>query len=271
MDKNRITELAQRALKTGRYMYTDFMGQGDLASFLDYADKLGVPYMIFGGYPEAERGIIVFGDEELCGYAEIPPVKILVIKPRGAKFADKLTHRDYLGALMNLGITREMLGDIVICQTDDYPAGSPSAKTKDKNSGDVNGKSHGEAYVFVAEHMADYIVDSLMNVKHTAVDVAIVEEFPEGLGAVKEEKQLVISSNRLDAIIARVFGMSREAAAELVSDGRIFINGRSVLKKEKSLAEGDRVSVRGFGKFIFASENGKTKKDRLMITVEIYR
>jgi RNA-binding protein YlmH len=146
-----------------------------------------------------------------------------------------------------------MLGDIVIDQGTDKASKA------------------GDAYVFVAEHMADYIVDNLMNVKHTAVDVAIVEELPEGLGAVKEEKQLVISSNRLDAIIARVFGMSREAAAELISDGRIFINGRSFLKKEKSLTEGDRVSVRGYGKFIFVSENGKTKKDRLMITVEIYR
>ncbi|MBR1675033.1 MAG: hypothetical protein IJ703_08755 [Eubacterium sp.] len=253
MDKNRITELAQRALKSGRYMYTDFMGQGDLASFLDYADKLGVPYSIFGGYPEAERGIVIFGDEELCGYAEIPPVKALMIKARGTKFAEALTHRDYLGALMNLGITREMLGDIVIDQ-----------------GGDKASKA-GAAYVFVAEHMADYIVDSLMNIKHTAVDVSVVEELPEGLGATKEEKQLVVSSNRLDAIIARVFGMSREAAAELISDGRIFINGRTVTKKEKSLSEGDRVSVRGFGKFVFSLENGKTKKDRLMITVEIYR
>ena len=65
--------------------------------------------------------------------------------------------------------------------------------------------------------------------------------------------------------------MSREVATELISDGRVFISGRTAAKKEKSLVEGDRVSVRGYGKFVFISENGKTKKDRLSITVEIYK
>ena len=248
MDKNRITELAERSLRSGRYTYTDFMGQGDLASFLDYADKLGVPYRIYGGYPDAERGIVIFGDEELSGYNEEPPVKLLMIKPRAVKFADKLTHRDFLGALMNLGITREMLGDIV-----------------------VSSEKFEAAYVFVAEHMAEYIIENLLSVKHTSVDVSVIDELPEDAHAVREEKQLVISSNRLDAVIARVFGMSREVATELISDGRVFISGRTAAKKEKSLVEGDRVSVRGYGKFVFISENGKTKKDRLSITVEIYK
>ena len=153
MDKNRITELAQRALKTGRYMYTDFMGQGDLASFLDYADKLGVPYMIFGGYPEAERGIIVFGDEELCGYAEIPPVKALLIKARGNKFAEALTHRDYLGALMNLGITREMLGDIVISMDKVYEQAQLYGHSPERELGFLT--AHSMLHLMGYDHMEE--------------------------------------------------------------------------------------------------------------------
>lgn len=243
MDRKRIEELAKRAERTGTYTYTDFMGQGDLASFLDYAQSINVPYRIYGGYDEAERGMIIFGNEEMCSYTEDPPIKLIKILPRGAKYAEKLTHRDYLGALINLGITREMLGDILIKEN---------------------------AYVFVLEHMAEFICDNLFKVKHTAVDVQEISEIEENLVIEKEERQVVISSNRLDAVIARIFNMSRESAAEMINEGRIFINGRTATKKEKSLTEGDRVSVRGHGKFIFVRENGKTKKDRLAITVEIY-
>ncbi|MCR5148447.1 MAG: hypothetical protein K6C35_05710 [Eubacterium sp.] len=244
MDRKRIEELAFKAVRSGNYTYTDFMGQGDLASFLDYADTLGVPYTVCGGYPESERAVICFGSVEMCGYSEDPPIRLVEIRSRGKKFAEELTHRDYLGALMNLGITREMLGDIII--------------------------SDNIAYVFVAEHMAGYITDSLMNVKHTAVDCCLTEELPEGLGSKKEERQLIVSSNRLDSIIARVFNLSREQAGDCIREGRVFVNGRTAVKKEKSLAEGDRVSVRGKGKFIFSTENGKTKKDRLSITILLY-
>ena len=87
------------------------------------------------------------------------------------------------------------------------------------------------------------------------MDVQEISEIEENLVIEKEERQVVISSNRLDAVIARIFNMSRESAAEIINEGRIFINGRTATKKEKSLTEGDRVSVRGHGKFIFVREN----------------
>lgn len=260
MDRNRIEELAARALKTGRYLYTDFMGQGEFASFLDYADDLKAAWRIEGGYEEAERGIICFGDELLTGYTEDAPIRLISIKPRGGKFAEKLTHRDYLGALMSLGITREMLGDIIV--TDGDGADGKSASAKQEGTA---------AYVFAIDHMADYIIENLLSIKHTAVDVASVDKLPEGIGTTKEEMRITVSSNRLDAVVASVFKLSREIASGLVNEGKVFINGRTAVKKEKSLLSGDRVSVRGYGKFCFGEENGVTKKGRCSMTVFIYK
>ena len=102
-----------------------------------------VPYQLGGGYQDAERVMLRFGGEELMGYEEEFPISCLKVSPVSAKFADVLTHRDYLGALMNLGIERDRLGDILI-------AGN-------------------EAFIFCTSSMADFITENLVKVKHTSV------------------------------------------------------------------------------------------------------
>ncbi len=109
--------------------------QSELASL-----NLPCDYATFGGYDGAERAVAAFGNG--CQYAEFP-VKIIKAEPLSQKFADKLSHRDFLGSLMGLGIKRNVLGDIVIKE----------------NTG----------YIFCLDSIADYIVQNLDKVRHTGV------------------------------------------------------------------------------------------------------
>ena len=104
----------------------------------------------FGGNESCERQIVQFGDKEILGYEGIYPISLIKIEPLTPKFAEELGHRDYLGALMNLGIQRELLGDIFI---------------KEK-----------EAYVYCLSHISDFISDNLKSVRHTHVKVTIYND-----------------------------------------------------------------------------------------------
>lgn len=144
--ENRFKELADRSYNKGQFTFTRFLSLAELSAFkyeesnLKYASPV-----IYGGYEEAERVLIRFGNKDELGYEEQFPIDILEITPLAEKFADDLTHRDFLGALMSLGIERELLGDII-----------------------VRGK---KAYLFCLESISDYIIENLMSVKHTSVSV----------------------------------------------------------------------------------------------------
>ena len=109
--RNRFSELAERAYARGRYEFTDFLSLAEV-QYLYSAEKelayAGVA--LWGGYEGAERQIAGFGN---CAYEAAFPVCCLKITPTNAKFAEEFTHRDYLGALVNLGLERSTLGDIL--------------------------------------------------------------------------------------------------------------------------------------------------------------
>ena len=243
--ENRITELAERAYKENRFVFTDFLDMSQLSSF--YAMEQELRYAgtsVFGGTDNSERCMIRFGSPETCGYEEDFPIDILHISPVQKKFSDALTHRDFLGSVIGLGIDRTKLGDILV--------------------------NENEAYFFVASSIADYIIDSLTKVKHTNVTVERCLSLPEELAPKYSEESVVVSSNRLDAIISRVYNVSREQATRYISEGRVFVCGREIQSYSKSLKEGDTVSVRGKGKFIFESEEGITRKNKMYIRIKRY-
>lgn len=243
---NRLKELAERSFNGNRYTYTNFLTEAEVSEFfkikkdLDYAKP-----MLFGGNDYCERKLIRFGDPEAFGYEEPLPIAALKISPLMDKFSDDLTHRDFLGALMNLGIEREMLGDIFV----------------DSN----------KAILYCVESMAEYITENLTRVKHTSVMVKPYEEefsLPEGA---TEEIRIQVSSERLDAIIARVYRLSRDASCRLFMEQKVFVNSRQVMAADFKAKVDDRVSVRGFGRFEIAGEAGVSKKGKINLCVRVYR
>ncbi|MDR1689037.1 MAG: hypothetical protein LBS21_10560 [Clostridiales bacterium] len=197
---------------------------------------------IFGGAGNCERQMICFSpqpDDETDLAFPISALEITYNK----KFSKKLTHRDFLGSILALGIERKKVGDITVFD--------------------------GGALVYTASDMADYIIYNLERVGNTPVSVKIAnsettfsEEGQEG-----HEIRKTVSSLRIDAVISACFKLSRADAAALVQAERVFVNWKLAAKASKLAEEGETITVRGFGRIAIKEIVGKSKKDKLVINV----
>ena len=238
--KKRLSELSYRAFERGYTTFSEFLNIDEISTLKSL--KLPCSAVLFGGYEGAERCVAGFG-ESIDNYDF--PICCLKIEPVQQKFADKLNHRDFLGSLMNLGINRNTLGDIIVIN----------------NIG----------YLFCLESISEYITQNLKKVKHTTINCEALTDSIDFLIPEPEEKEIIVSSLRADAVISSVFKLSRNEAASLFAGERIFINSKAVLKDSVLLKDNDIVSVRGKGKFIFSQKLRETKKGRIIVTVKVYK
>lgn len=224
-----------------------------LDEFYGHYVSEGVQYKLFGGYSEAERKIICFLPEQnnISVCEQDFPIRCVRIAPANRRFCDMLNHRDYLGTIMNLGITRDQIGDILV-------------KKEEQGTNQVC-----VGYIFCKKDKADLLL-GINRIKHTTVVAGTVEldeiewttEFKEITGSV--------SSFRLDAIVALAARLSRSKVLELVQNGKVFLNGRCCTENAKKLNEGDIFTIRGYGKFLFYKANSISRKGRYQITVKQY-
>lgn len=241
--KNRLEELARRSRNKGIWVYSDFLTTAEQSVL--FSMRLPYPFFLDGGYAGAERRVACFGSEEDCGYEAVPDFVCIKIEPVAQKFADGLTHRDFFGSVMALGLRREVLGDIIVYE----------------NCG----------YLFCKEEISGYICENLTSVKRTTVTCSEVSSPPETSVAPPDISEIVVASQRLDALICGVYGFSRSNAKELIEQGRVSVNSVAVFRADTTLGEHDTVSVRGSGRFIFEGILRHTKKDRLRAAVRIYK
>lgn len=243
--KKRLLELGRKSYNSGIFTFTDFLGLAEQAAFAEIKRELGpVPYSVFGGAEGAERVMIRFGSEEELGYSLPYPISVIKAEPVSQKYADRLTHRDFLGALLNLGIERHTLGDIVIID----------------NVG----------YIFALESIAPYIADSLGRVKRTDVKTEIISELPDGELYRTERKTVQISGERLDAVIAKLFSLSREDGQNLFRRGLVFADGRQIDSPSYTPKENEKISVRGYGRFIYIGKTSLSRKGKLNVALDLY-
>lgn len=243
--QKRLKELANQSYRNNQYTFSDFLTPGELDLFFQIKNEIGqIPYTIFGGVEGCERQMIRFGSEEELGYEEPFPICCIEIAPAMLKFADALSHRDFLGALMHLGIERSTLGDIQV---------------KEKT-----------AYLFCLDTMADYIIENLDKVKHTVVRCRVLPEAPDFLAPELKVEKLITSSLRVDGIISKLYHLSRSQSLLLFREKKVFVNGRCMENNSGTLKEGDIVSVRGEGKFVYQGLEHETKKGNLSICVARY-
>ncbi len=229
-----------------KYAEPRFSGFLDGAEQVTIADEVLFPYgygvMFCGGFPDAEKKIMgVFPEWQEPNSDDFP---IECIKIAGG-FTRKLTHRDYLGTIMSLGLTPQKLGDIIV--------------------GD------GFAHVFVHRDMKDFIKDNLHKIGNQGVTV---EEVPI-TDAIMVERQYrtfgtVCASPRLDAVVSAATNTSRSVAAGLIGSGKVKLNHRQMESASQPVKEGDLLSVRGYGRFLVHSFDGETRKQRLHITLKQY-
>ena len=243
--KKRLKELHDKADQGGYYTFTDFLGLAEQSVLAELMPRLYHKAVdTFGGAVGAERVMARFGSPDEIGYEIGYPIKCVAVEPLSQKFADKLTHRDFLGALLNLGIERSTLGDIVIRE----------------NIG----------YVFAEERMAEFITGELVRVKRTDVKSQIIDTLPEGELYKTETKRIQVQSERLDAVVAKVFSLSREDAQTLVKRSLVFVNGKETTSSSYTPKTGDKISVRGHGRFVYMGFDSTSRKGKLNAMVEVY-
>lgn len=243
--KRRALELAKKSHGSGIFLFTDFLGLADQSAISEiYRELNAYRYTKFGGAEGAERIMIRFGDPEELGY-ELPfPIVTLLISPVSPKFAERLNHRDFLGALMNLGIERSKLGDIVL--------------------------RDGEAYLFAREEIAEYIKESLTRVRHTDVRVSLAECIPDGEFYRTEPRRIVLNGERVDAVIAKVYNLSRDEAQRLFAGRLVFINGKEISSPSHTPKANDIISVRGYGRMKYIGQESVTKKGKAGVRVDVF-
>lgn len=242
--EKRVQELANMAYNRDIVTFTDFLNLNELHMVNSSSNRNpGIHLDSFGGYDFAERQIVAFIPDALS-YDWEYPIQCIRILNKGAKFQTSLTHRDYLGALIHLGIERSVLGDILV--------------QKDG------------AYVFCQEHMVDFIIENLCRIRHTNVLAEVVKK-PEELPALEFQTTTgSVASLRLDSILALAFHASRSSLVQNIESGNVFVNGKMITSNGYQLKEGDIISLRGKGKFQFMESGGQSKKGRLFVKINRY-
>lgn len=240
----RFHDLADAAYHRGIATFSDFLTLNEINSLNGMKKDISfVTVNLSGGHEAAERQMAAFIPETYYELQWDYPISILKIAPLNNKFAEKLNHRDFLGAILNLGIDRSKIGDILV-------------------------KEHC-AYCFAHSSMEDFLFGELTRIKHTSVKIEVVSEAEE----IKPEFQHIegsVSSERMDAILALAFSSSRSALSGLVAAEKVFLNGSLCYSNSQLLKPGDIVSVRGFGKFIYRGFISNTKKGRLFVALDKY-
>ncbi len=238
----RMQELCRMAYQRDIVLFSEFLDlhEQNMVHSLDRRLLNGVHIEFSGSYGTAERQMAAFVPDALC-YVWNYPFVCLQIRPDSPKYAQTLSHRDFLGAMLHLGIERSVLGDILV--------------------------EENQALVFCHEKMADFLMQELTMIRHTAVSVTPYEGDPGVLTPKTEEITGTVASVRLDSVIALAFHTSRSQVSSLIPEGRVFVNGKLVTSNGYHLNDGDLISVRGMGKFRFDTCLSRTKKGRELVRV----
>ncbi len=227
-------DLYNKAIFSGRCLFSKFLTPIDAQTIYNHFPKDVCPINFFGGYEDAERVVASFG-ENYDGY----PICAIKVLSKGSK---ELSHRDYLGTVLSLGIKREMIGDIVLCD---------------------NG-----AYIFALDEIAPFIADNLVKISNTGVVCSLCTNLED----IKINREYVtydstVSSLRLDSVVASAVKKSRSAATQLISRGLVLLNYKETTSVSAPVKDGDTLTVRGFGKFIIKTDGYVTKKGRIHIEI----
>ncbi|AHM56783.1 putative RNA-binding protein YlmH [Peptoclostridium acidaminophilum DSM 3953] len=240
-----VIDKAQAVMKTHEIKTTDFLNPYELKSSGDVLNSLKgeISYITYGGYEGAERKCISI----MPWYAtadSVDDVPIRCIEVNGSFKFSEISHRDYLGSLMGLGIKREKIGDILVHEN--------------------------KCHIIVKTEICDYIVSSFTGVAKYKVSCSVI-----GLDSIlvpkaeSRQKKFTVASNRLDCILAGVYNISRSDAAKLIEGDHVKVDFEPAGSASKAVSEGSVVSVRGRGRFKVEEFGDVTRKGRMFMIASI--
>ena len=220
---------------------TRFLNLNEQTVVMQMKNEFRVPFKLWGGFDDAERKILCFlpswADDNLSDF-----LKIVKVSHSGRK---TLSHRDYLGSLLSIGISRDAVGDIWV--------------------------SEYYAHIIVKSEMADFIKMNYDKAGRVSLfgEILGIENISVPLYNIKEVKDTV-SSLRLDAVVASAFSMSRGNAAEHISAGNVYVNDMLTTKTDFKVSEGSKIKVHRRGRAILKEIGGLSRKDRIFVTFDLY-
>lgn len=228
--------------------HTDFLDLAQIELVQKFINKVKIEnYMSYGGFEQAERKMFVIYPEKfnsvvvkknLSNIIQIVRIEL----PDDLK--GKYTHRDYLGAVIKLGVKREKVGDIIV----------------DNNGADI----------IVDKDISKFLLENLGALTRFSKSTITVENI-EDLRPVeikKEELEIIVSSLRLDNVISELARCSRNKALDIINMERVFVNFECETKKTKQIKPGDMVTIRGKGRFYIKEIVGQTRSGRTIIKIE---
>ena len=235
----RIDDMVNRHEKTGKPYYLGFLSEGESAAAKRKLSGSGIRTEFFGGYEGSLRNYLCIAPDTY-EVSDFPVVPITVLFRK----QDKLSHRDFLGSLMALGITREKIGDILV--------------------------EEGRAVVFADKSVSDFIVSQISKVGRVGVNLSEELTYPLPEVGKKQEFSGTVASARLDCVIAQLCGISRNTAAEIINQSFVSVNSFLCEKPTQKINSGDKISIRKKGRFEISSIGDLSKKGRIIIKYEKY-
>lgn len=236
--------------KRNKMQNTDFLDERQKNILQKALNRMKIEnYIVFGGFEEAERNTYIFYPEKWNkeiveqNYDEVIQI-VEIMLPN--ELQGKYTHKDYLGGLMKLGLKREKIGDIIVW-------------------------SEG-AHIIVLNEIVQFLeqyLTTLTRFQKAQITVKPIKDL-HPCNIQKEEIEIIVSSMRLDNIISELIKTSRAKAEEIISEQRVLVNYEIVEKVSKSINIGDKITIRGKGKFEIEEQIGNTKKGRTILLVEKY-
>ncbi len=232
--------------------YTDFLDEHQENILKNVLCILKKDFILYGGYEEAERKILILYPQKLKSIFEenkfnlntiITVFRLLPLKEE----IQKLNHRAYLGGLIKLGIKREKIGDIII--HDDG------------------------ADILILKDIEKYLYTNILTLKRfqncniQMVDLENISKKNQEM----QEKRIVVSSLRLDNIISEICNTSRNKANEIILAEKVLVNSQSITKNTKILSQNDKITIRGKGRFLIKQILDETKKGKIPIIINFYK
>lgn len=233
-----LENAARLAGEKGLVRFTRFLDPAQAAQARQLARYYGACFSVWGGYERAERVVGCFHPaDERVSVQEYP---LVCLHSRYSARFCSISHRDLLGAFMALGLTRSCIGDMIILGED--------------------------VYLFAAEQTAGYIAESMTSAGKTPLRFRILQEIPAMPEPGGSSFSSVVSSLRLDAVLAAAYRLSRSESAELIRSGVVKVNHLVCERVDVPVEEDTLLSVRGKGRIRLVSIDGMTRKQRIGIT-----
>lgn len=238
----KVLNKVESVLKNHTICTTDFYDPYQISLCIPLLNQIReINYIIAGGYEEAERRVIIIYPEYMELMEEDDSIGAIKISGKFTK--DTLTHRDFLGSVLGLGLRREKIGDLLV------------------GDGQMNLIAHKE--------LCDYILVNLEKVSKYKVNIEKI--FFYDLMKVEKEFKMIhgtVATLRLDSILSTGFGESRSMVAKLINNDRVKVNFKPVNQPSYILNEGDLISFKGKGRIILDQIGNKTKKDRVKVIIK---